>query len=617
MKITKNIYLGLGVLASMALASCQADMDTPELDNPVPASVPNTTIAELKAAMWQDATNYATELGYKDEATKTPYIIKGRVISSDATGNIYKSMYIQDETAAITLSVNQSSLYNFYPLGQEVVLNLSPQDFMYPDYENGGELEKSARFCIGKYAGLEQIGGLGIYNGSYQVSFMPFELLRHGMELSGNPDLDVHYIPFGQPYPTDGKMYCIRATIADINGCTSTEDIQKMQSQFVELQNVHFEDGGKAPYAPYEESVSRNLLDASGNTIIVRNSGYASFYHQMLPEGTGNVRGLLSYFKGSWQLILRSAADCIFDSKGTQSEPYSVEEAIELANTGANGWVEGFIAGTLRPGVQTVSSNEDIDWTASDPTDNNLVIAPEAGVRDYTRCLLLPLAQGSVLREKGNLADNPSNLGKKVKAIGSFVSMDGMVGLSGNNGSASEFEIDGVSTGGGGTTPTGSTLYSGLSETASTIDWTFDNVEMPSGLSYIWNWKLYNEKYYLNASAYSSNTAYSSLSWAISPVIDLTNVKSASVVFEHAAKFQTTLTQLCGFGVRVEGSTSWTELTIPTWPTAGSWTFASSGNIDLSGFAGKKIQLGLKYGSSTAGADTWEIKNLVVTGVKN
>lgn len=83
MKSTKSIYLGLGMLASLALTSCQADMDTPELTEPVPTIEANTTIADLKAAMWKDDTNYATPLGYKDEASKTPYVIKGRVISSD------------------------------------------------------------------------------------------------------------------------------------------------------------------------------------------------------------------------------------------------------------------------------------------------------------------------------------------------------------------------------------------------------------------------------------------------------------------------------------------------------------------------------------------------------
>ena len=458
MKFNKNIFLGLGMLGAMALTSCQADMDTPDLVEPEAPVVANTTIAELKAAMWKEDTNYAIPLKYKDEATKTPYIIKGRVISSDASGNIYKSMYIQDATGAITLSINQNSLYTVYPFGQEIVIDLSAVDVKYPDRESGDAVDGSLNFYIGKYAGLEQIGGLGVYNGTQQVSFMSYQLFKNGTYLSGNPDTDMHYIRFGDAYPTDGKMYCIQSTISQINGCTSADEVRKMQSQLVELQNVSFQDGGKETFAPYQANASRNLTDASGQTIIVRNSGYASFYNDMLPEGTGRVRGLLSYFNGSWQLILRSRADCIFDSKGTKDEPYTVEEAQSLANTGTAGWTTGYIVGTLRPGVQTVTSNADIEWTTADPTDNNLVIAASADVRDWTKCIVLPLAQGSPARQYGNLLDNPGNLGKKILAYGTLATVSGMTGISGNDGSAAQVEIEGVDlsqggSGGGGDKP--------------------------------------------------------------------------------------------------------------------------------------------------------------------
>ena len=78
-------------------------------------------------------------------------------------------------------------------------------------------------------------------------------------------------------------------------------------------------------------------------------------------------------------------------------------------------------------------------------------------------------------------------------------------------------------------------------------------------------------------------------------------------------KFQTTLRTLCCAVVREEGAASWTELAIPSWPEAGAWTFANSGSIDLSAYAGKKIHVGFKYGSDESGADTWEIRNLKIS----
>ena len=162
------------------------------------------------------------------------------------------------------------------------------------------------------------------------------------------------------------------------------------------------------------------------------------------------------------------------------------------------------------------------------------------------------------------------------------------------------------------TPSTGEIIYSALAEDAASVDWTYEGNSV-EGVEAIWSWKEYSGKHYLNASAYVGGKAYASTAYAYSPVIDLTSKKSAKMSFDHAAKFQTTLRTLCCAVVREEGASSWTELTIPSWPEPGSWSFASSGSIDLSAYAGKKIRVGVKYGSSAEGADTWEVKNLKIS----
>ncbi|MDD6888811.1 MAG: DUF6359 domain-containing protein [Bacteroidales bacterium] len=159
--------------------------------------------------------------------------------------------------------------------------------------------------------------------------------------------------------------------------------------------------------------------------------------------------------------------------------------------------------------------------------------------------------------------------------------------------------------------PSAGTIYQGL--VANADDWTIENTSMPEAASYIWSWKEYNGSEYLNASCYISGTAYESQALAYTKV-DLSGKSEATLTFEHAAKFQTTLKELCGAIVRVEGASAWNELAIPSWPEAGSWTFVSSGKISLKEYVGKKIEIGFIYGSSTSGSDTWEIKNFVITG---
>lgn len=159
------------------------------------------------------------------------------------------------------------------------------------------------------------------------------------------------------------------------------------------------------------------------------------------------------------------------------------------------------------------------------------------------------------------------------------------------------------------------TIYEGLGVSETSIDWTFDNIQLPAGVTTVWSWKEYSGKYYLNGSAFGGS-AQDCVAIAYSPAISLTGVTGASVEFDHAAKFQKTIATLGRFVVREKGTSDWTEMEIPQWPKVDTWTFSSSGKIDISAFDGKEVEIGFKYVSSTAGADTWEIRNVKVTGKK-
>lgn len=164
-------------------------------------------------------------------------------------------------------------------------------------------------------------------------------------------------------------------------------------------------------------------------------------------------------------------------------------------------------------------------------------------------------------------------------------------------------------------------LYSSMLVDATSIDpqWTIDNTDLPSSTQNIWQWDKYEGQYYLKGSAYV-NKAYSSKSYIYSPVISLDGCKNVTMTFDHAAKFQTSLRNLCRPVIRQvydSGKTSgWIELNIPTWPDAGSWKFVNSGNISLEDFEDCKIQIGFKYESTANEADTWEIRNIYVKGDK-
>ena len=90
-----KLYISAMLFAALAATSCDDNWDTPPMVAPVATIEANTSIEELKTKYWQEANNCVDTIGYKEDG-KTHYIIKGRVVSSDESGNIYKNLVIQD-----------------------------------------------------------------------------------------------------------------------------------------------------------------------------------------------------------------------------------------------------------------------------------------------------------------------------------------------------------------------------------------------------------------------------------------------------------------------------------------------------------------------------------------
>ncbi len=597
MKSIRLSYLGASLLMVTALASCQDDFDAPGIQEPVATWQANTTIAGLKEAMWKDDTNYAIKCPQKEDGSN--YIIKGRVISSDASGNIYKSLYLQDATGAITISINQNSIYNQYRVGQEVVMDVTG-------------------LYIGKYAGLEQIGGYGEYNGTPQVSFMIYPQFEEHTQLNGLPSTDLTYINYGEEAPAEG-MYCTVMKISDLP--TDNAGIRAMQSQLVELRNVHFEQGGENTYSTYQTSENRNLVDEAGNTIVVRTSGYSTFYNQTLPKGTGTVRAMLSYFNGTWQLLLRSTADVMFGGKGQKDEPYTVSEALGLQDTGAAGWVKGYIVGAVKGGVSAVTSNEDIIWGKDVDMDNNLVIGETADTRDYTQCVVVELKSGSAFRNAGNLLDNPGVYGKAISCRGTFARLLGMGGVTGNAGTTDEFTIEGVDNPNPPVTDAPGALSCDFEEASKIADYTAKGWKLAAVKGNLSGWyiKTFNNNNFANVSAYLGNaTGGPYENWLITPAIDLSKSEKKVLSFDSQAAYAANDSYLEVYVMTTDNpaSAQLTKLSpaLATPPASGYSDWVKSGEVDLSAFSGI-VYVGFKYYSAAGGKDnsaTYAVDNVVI-----
>ena len=211
--------------------------------------------------------------------------------------------------------------------------------------------------------------------------------------------------------------------------------------------------------------------------------------------------------------------------------------------------------------------------------------------------------------------NNASEWGSKI-AVGGKVTLVGAYTLytNSNTGSTTPEVVDAdieSFEGGSSETPAGDAIYS-ESFASGQGDWTIENKNLPEGLSAVW---AYNEQYKcMLASGYAGEKNYDSESWLISPVIDLAGQASAYLEFDQAVNFFSdiaTAKKQAVVKIREENG-SWTDLNIPQYPTALSWTFLNSGSIDIKAYAGKKIQIAFAYTSTSAKAGSWEVNNVKI-----
>lgn len=578
MKSIKYSILGLTLLAAGGLSSCQDSYDAPDLQTPQATLVPNTTLMELKEMIAANAgsnTNYAELAGKKDG--EQDIIIHGRVISCDASGNIYQSLVIQDETTAFNLSIRQGNMWSFYREGQDIVVNVSG-------------------LYMGLYNGLYQLGWLGEYHEAEAMTFMSWDMFREHTQLNGLPNNDFKNLTFSDPWLKDNPYCLVTNDIGDIN--TFAGGTAKIMSQLVEIQNVTWENAGIDTFAPYQESVNRTIMDSKGNSLTVRTSGYSNFYNRILPTGTGNVRGILSYFNG-WQLLLRDIDDVMFEDMGgaTQQTALSVNDAINLENTGVSLWVKGYVVGSVKGNVTRIRSNDDIIFGKDAEFPNTVVIADRATEKDYQNCMVIELQPSTLIQEDVNLVDNPQVYGKLLYVKGN---LDEYLGISGITGADADYYYDGMPDSEG---PEMTFLTTGFN------DFTVDNITLPAGSSRVWSW---DDNYScVKASAFVGGSNKESESYIISPLIQLSRRPTATV--EQALNFLNgnPIADNIEICIREGESGAWTPVSYTGMPSGSSWAFTTS-TLDLKPFAGKKVQIAFHYKSTTSCATTWEIKNLVI-----
>jgi len=219
---------------------------------------------------------YKTHIAGNAEQFVNNEIITGIVTANDAMDNFYKSIVIQDSTAAITLKLDGFSLSALYPLGMRVVLRL-----------NG--------MWMGEYGGMLQLGG-GVDRSDPQfpsIIPLPASLFqKHIVTLSAEKMPEPVAVSYDQLHDS-------------------------LHSRLVRLNNIQFVENDTASYLGDWVNKATNSLSlkyCNGGTVYLRTSGFAKFAKIKSPKGSGSITGIYSEFGSQRQLMIRDTSDIIFSS---------------------------------------------------------------------------------------------------------------------------------------------------------------------------------------------------------------------------------------------------------------------------------------------------------------
>lgn len=252
-----RIFPALMLAGAMAtVTGCDEDPVLPPMIVPESDLEPNTTILDIKTRYWNDDRNFIDTIGLTDGGEHV--IIRGRVTSSDESGNFFKYLTIQDETAALCFSINNYDIFESYHYGQEVFIDMT-------DMEIG---KYSSEFLVGKAEWYDS-------GNTWEAGRMDITTLNDHAELNGLPD--------------GAEVDTLTMTIDQIQAIAdNTDDMRLYGHRLVRIDNVTVSGAGNA-LASYQVTGWHTLTDATGNTLVLPVSGYCDYWSEKTPEGTGSV----------------------------------------------------------------------------------------------------------------------------------------------------------------------------------------------------------------------------------------------------------------------------------------------------------------------------------------
>ncbi len=265
----KSIIRRVGHVFIACLASGLPGCEPDRAAAPVAATCsgfgfPPVTLAELKDL-------------YPGEAIQLPDSLQWEafVVSSDASSNIFGEIYLQDAldgaAGGLVFYTDLLETHARVPFGTRVCVNLRG-------------------LYLGESSGSFELGGAFPSFGNVSVGRLPANLFADHIRVLCDQR--------APPVPAV-------TTIPGLSDSLLNTHVRVGGLEFIE------EETG-LPFADPEVETRRTLSDCEGNTLRVRNSGYSDFFQQTLPQGHGDVRGILTKYRNRYEIVVMDPSDFQF-----------------------------------------------------------------------------------------------------------------------------------------------------------------------------------------------------------------------------------------------------------------------------------------------------------------
>ena len=269
------------IIASILVVSCQQEdiFDIPyslgaeenQMLNTILSEVESGTKEMISITKLKDFYEEQSDPGEAVEIT-SDLVMKGYVTSSDATGNFYKEIYIQDDptspTDGVRLLIDFSDSYNMFNIGREIYISL--KGFYIGEYRTGDGV-----VSIGEYdAGQNRISNI-------REAIVKKNILRSSTTSNLTP-LKVKFSEISDSH------IGIMVEISDVNVVSS-----QVGKPFVD------------PNDSYDTQRNLEACEGFGKTsFILETSAFANFKQNPLPAGTGTIAGIVSKTYNGDNLVL-------------------------------------------------------------------------------------------------------------------------------------------------------------------------------------------------------------------------------------------------------------------------------------------------------------------------